>query len=220
MKETLNNTPELKNTSEKEKEKTSLGKEIFSWVKTLAIALLLALFINNFILANAQVLSGSMENSMKKGDRLICTRYTYWFNDPERGDIVLFTYPVDEAKGIKRNFVKRVIGLPGEEVKIQDAKIYINGEVIDEPYLKEEWYRENTGMVFQVPEDCYFVLGDNRNNSKDSRYWAKEALSTGVAKTEEEAMQFTFVKRDKIFGKGRLRYWPLSEITVYHDPEY
>ena len=203
------------------KETNSLLKEILSWVEIIVIATVLALFINNFIIVNATVPSGSMENTIKPGDRLLGFRFSYWFSEPERGDIVVFRYPIDEArhqqdKSVKRvKYIKRIIGLPGETVEIRDAKIYINGAEtpLEEDYLKEEWLIKNDGYTFQIPEGCYLMLGDNRNNSKDSRYWADEALKYGLAENEEDAVQFSFVKRDQILGKAYFRYWPLNKIS-------
>ena len=103
------------------------------------------------------------------GDRLLGLRLTYLFSDPQRGDIVVFKYPVDESV----NYIKRIIGLPGETVEIRDSKVYINGSEtpLEEDYLKEEWVDVNDGFTFQVPEDCYLMMGDNRNDSSDARYW-------------------------------------------------
>ena len=111
---------------------------------------------------------------------------------PERGDIVIFKYPDNEEE----TYVKRVVGLPGETVTIENAKVYIDGSEtpLDEPYLKEEWTVATGPYTFEVPEDCYFVMGDNRNDSWDARYWTN-----------------TYVSGDKILGKAIFTYWPLSE---------
>lgn len=200
-----------------EEEKIDVKKELFSWIRLIVVAVAIAVVLNNFVLGGIEILSGSMENNMKKGDKLMGARFSYWFSDPERGDIVFFNYPVDDAKGIKNEFVKRVIGLPGDTIVIEDGKIYINGsdEPLDEPYLKEEWVDDNTGYHFEVPEGCYFMMGDNRNCSLDGRFWDEEALDEGVAETQEEAEQFRYVKRKQIFAKALFRYWPLNEFRVY-----
>ena len=124
----------------KEKQET-IGQEILSYIKILAVAVIVAFLFTRFIIVNAQVPSGSMENTILTGDRLIGFRLAYLFHEPERGDIVIFKYPDDESE----NFVKRVIGLPGEKVTIKDSKIYINDskEPLKETYLKEDWYWEN-----------------------------------------------------------------------------
>ena len=201
-------------------EQTDLKKEIFSWVRVIAEALVIALLLNTFIIVNATVPSGSMENTIQPGDRLFGLRLTYLFKDPARGDIVVFRYPVDAALGKKTNYIKRIIGLPGETVEISNAKIYINGseEPLDEPYLKEEWTVLNDGITFEVPEGCYLMLGDNRNNSSDSRYWAMRALQdyeeAGKEITPEDAWALSFVKRKQILGKAYVRYWPLNTISM------
>ena len=162
---------DLHNASDKkEKEKVDPKKEFFSWVRIFVVAIALALCINNFLIINANV--------------------------PQRGEIIIFKYPDDESE----NFVKRVIGLPGEKVTIKDSKIYINDskEPLKETYLKEDWYWENGSeesggeLVYQVPEDSYFVLGDNRNNSKDSRLWTTT----------------NYVSKSKIIAKAEFVYWP------------
>lgn len=194
----------------------SVIKEVLSWVEVIVVAIALALLLNNFIIINARVPSGSMENTIQPGDRLLGLRLTYLWSEPQRGDIVVFRYPIDEAQGHKTNFIKRIIGLPGETVEIRDAKVYIDGSEtpLDEPYLKDEWRVLNDGITFKVPEGCYLMLGDNRNNSKDARYWASEAYSLGLADTPEEAWNnFTFIKRGKILGKAYVRYWPLNKIS-------
>ena len=216
------NNPLQKNTR-KEKdskpEETSLMKEILSWVEVLVVAVVLAWALTSFIIVNATVPSGSMENTIHPGDRLFGLRLTYLFTDPKRGDIVVFHYPVDAALGKKTNYIKRVIGLPGEVVEIRDAHIYIDGstEPLDEPYLKEEWTVRNDNYVFEVPEGCYLMLGDNRNNSSDARYWAERALNdfaeAGKSITVEEAWDLSFVKRKQMLGKAYVRYWPITAIS-------
>ena len=209
------------NPAKPENEKpTTLAQEIIGWIEVIAAAVIIALFLNNFILVNATVPSGSMENTIQPGDRLFGLRLTYLFTEPKRGDIVVFRYPVDASLGKKTNYIKRIIGLPGETVEIRDAKIYIDGseEPLDEPYLKEEWVEMNDGITFIIPEDSYVMLGDNRNNSSDSRYWAQRALydyeEAGKEITVEEALSLSFVKKKQILGKAYVRYWPLTSISL------
>ena len=171
-------------------------KELFSWIKTIVIAVVLAVFITNFIIVNAKVPSGSMENTIMTDDRIIASRLTYLFGDPQRGDIVVFKFPDDPQQ--KTLYVKRIIGLPGETVEIIDGKVYIDGaeEPLDDSFTKE--VPVGTYGPFEVPEDSYFMMGDNRNNSSDSRFWENK-----------------YVKRDKILGKVFLRYFP--SFKIYKD---
>lgn len=215
-KEPLNQDEKTKEENQKpKKEANSPLKELLSWVEIFVVALVLALLLNNFVIVNATVPSGSMENTIEPGNRLLGLRFIYWFKDPQRGDIVVFKYPIDDALGEKTNYIKRIIGLPGETVEIRDAKIYIDGSEtpLDEPYLKEEWVIRNDGFVFEIPEDCYLMLGDNRNNSSDARYWQEKALEAGLAETPEEAMSFCYVPKKKILGKAYFRYWPITKMS-------
>lgn len=195
----------LENKTEKsavEKIKNVL-KEIWSYVTIGIGALIIAYMINYFIIINANVPTGSMENTIMAKSRILGNRLSYIFSDPERGDIVVFKYPLDETQ----NYVKRVIGLPGETVKIVDGLIYIykDDELVegplDEPYLKEKWVNYNNGYVFEIPENSYLMMGDNRNTSWDARRWYDELEETG------EDTDIAFVKKDKIIGKVYLVYW-------------
>jgi signal peptidase I len=197
---------EEKDSPNDSEEDFDLRKEVISWLLSLAFVIVAVLIINNFIIVNAQVPSSSMENTIMPGNRLIGTRFSYWFSEPERGDIVIFHYPLDE----KIIYIKRVIGLPGETVRIEDGKIYINDSEtpLDEPYLKEEWLVENTGFSYTIPEDCWLMLGDNRNNSADSRYWPQKALEEGLVSSIEEGREkYSFVHSDQIMARAVFRYW-------------
>ena len=170
------------------KEKFNWKKELWEWIKIIVSAAVIALVLNTFIIANSKVPSGSMENTIMTNDRVIGSRLSYLFAGPERGDIVIFHYPDDESI----YYVKRVIGLPGDTVDIRNGHVYLNGS--DEP-LKEEYIREpmipEEPMHYEVPEGCYFMLGDNRNYSKDARFWKN-----------------TYVKKEKIVAKVLFRYFP------------
>ena len=131
---------------EPEEEKVNVFKEILSLLGTMAIAAGLVFLLKEFIIINAYIPSGSMENTIMTDDRLIGNRLAYISKEPERGDIVIFLYPDDESQ----LFVKRVIGLPGESVVIEDAKIYIEGVLLEEPYLKEEWLVGNDAYAFAL----------------------------------------------------------------------
>lgn len=177
---------------QKRQKEESAVKEVLSWVITIALAVVAALFIKNFVIINANIPSGSMENTIMTGDRLFGNRLAYNTKNPERGDIIIFKFPDNEEE----NYVKRVIGLPGETVEIKDAQIFIDGAKtpLEEDYLKDTWSVATGPYYFEVPEGCYLVLGDNRNNSWDARYWDN-----------------TYVAKDKILGKAVFRYYPLKE---------
>lgn len=164
-------------------------QEIWEWVKILVTAAVIAFVLNTFIIANSKVPSGSMENTIMTGDRIIGSRLSYLFDDPERGDIVIFKHPTGPGNE-KTTLVKRVIGLPGETVDIKDGNVYINGEKLDEPYLKEPMNPDEVFHV-EVKEGCYLMLGDNRNHSADARSW----LEPNVPKEE-------------IMAKVYFRYFP------------
>ena len=201
------------NKQQDEQKETSLKAEILSWVEVIVIAVVLALFIDNFIIINATVPSGSMEQTIMTGSRVLGTRFSYWFKDPQRGDIVVFKYPIDEAKGKNTKYIKRIIGLPGETVEIREGAVYIDGEKLEETYINGTWTERNDGFTFEVPEDHYLMLGDNRNNSSDARYWAELAVRDGLAKDpdDEDALSYQYVARKKILGKAYFCYWPFSD---------
>lgn len=196
---------ETENNKTEEEKKGDMRKEVVSWIRMFVIVIVVVFVLTQFVIINVRVPSGSMENTIMTKDRLIGFRFSYWFDEPQRGDIILFSYPVDE----KQTYIKRVIGLPGETVEIRDGKIYIDGssEPLEEDYLKETWTWENDGYTFNVPEGCYFVLGDNRNDSEDGRFWAQIALNEGKASTAEEAEQYSYVKKDEIKGKAIFKYY-------------
>ncbi|WP_177973619.1 signal peptidase I [uncultured Eubacterium sp.] len=196
---------ETENNKTEEEKKGDMRKEVVSWIRMFVIVIAVVFVLTQFVIINVRVPSGSMENTIMTKDRLIGFRFSYWFDEPQRGDIILFSYPVDE----KQTYIKRVIGLPGETVEIRDGKIYIDGssEPLEEDYLKETWTWENDGYTFNVPEGCYFVLGDNRNDSEDGRFWAQIALNEGKASTAEEAEQYSYVKKDEIKGKAIFKYY-------------
>lgn len=156
-----------------------LIKEVINWGIIIAISFLIAMFINKVIVFQAKIPSGSMENTILVGDRIATFRQSYLFSDPKRGDIIVFPFPDDESE----DYIKRIIGLPGDTIEGKSGKIYINGEVLEEEYIKEEVDYEFG--PYDIPEESYFVMGDNRNGSSDSREWEN-----------------TYVNRDKIMGKA------------------
>ena len=187
--------------------------EVWDYVKMIIIVVAIVLVINNVVLINAKIPSPSMEKTIMTGDRIFGFRLAYGINldlfgheiskkvkDPERFDIVIFKYPDDESQ----LFIKRIIGLPGEKVQIINGKVYINDSEtpLDDSFVAEV-PRGNFGP-YEVPEDSYFVMGDNRNHSRDSRYW----------KTSN------FVTYDEIVGKAVVRYYPsIKLLNNYKEKE-
>ena len=150
------------------KPKKTIKHILYETIQIIATAALIAFILNTSLIANCRVPSGSMEPTIMTGDRIIGSRLAYGFSDPQRGEIIIFDYPDDESV----QYVKRIIGLPGEEIRISGGNVYIDGssDPLDEPYIMEAMAAA-PDAVYVVPEDCYFVLGDNRNHSNDSRFW-------------------------------------------------
>lgn len=163
-------------------------KEIFSWISIIVVAAVIALVLNLFIIANSRVPSASMENTIMTGDRVVGFRLTYLFQEPKRGDVIIFKFPDDESL----YYVKRIIGEPGDIVDIKNGGVYLNNSEtpLHENYIKEPMIPE-ADMHFEVPEGAYFCLGDNRNSSEDSRRWVH-----------------SYVYKEKIIAKVIFRYFP------------
>lgn len=175
----------------KRRRRNSSGRILAEYVWMTLAAVAVILFLTQVVLINARIPSPSMEKTIMTGDQLFGNRLAYWQDGPQRYDIIIFYYPDDTSQ----RFIKRVIGLPGETVEIRDGKVYVDGS--DRP-LRDDFCPETpTGDFgpYRVPEDSYFVLGDNREISRDSRYWKNP-----------------FVSRDEIIGEAALRYWPLSRL--------
>jgi signal peptidase I len=162
------------------------------YTEAILVAVLLALLIRTYVVQAFKIPSGSMIPTLLVGDHILVNKFIYQFTDPKRGDVIVFKFPVDES----RDFIKRIIAVGGEDLFIKDQKIYINCKPpdtscrpIDDPWGK---WGEGLGMSestsVHVPPGSYFVMGDNRNNSQDSRYWG-------------------FVKREKLKGRAFLIYW-------------
>jgi signal peptidase I len=183
-------------------------KSVFrEYGEAIAIAVLLALVIRTLVVQAFTIPSGSMMDTLLVGDYILVNKFLYGpevpftdarvpgLRDPRRGDIIVFRYPQDE----KRDFIKRIVGTPGDTVQVRGGQVSVNGQTLREPYVKHvEGPLPATGQAYcgyaygceptVVPPNSYFVMGDNRDNSQDSRYWG-------------------FVTRDKIKGKAFLIYW-------------
>ncbi len=171
-------------------DKNFIIRETFNWIVTIIACIVIAKMINTLIIVNARVPSASMETTIMTNDRLVANRLAYIFDEPEKDDIIVFKAPDDPEKP----YIKRVIGTPGDRVDILDGVLYINGELVEEPYIKEEMV--GSFGPYYVPEDSYFVLGDNRNNSLDARFWAN-----------------TYVPKDTIYGKAIFTYYPSVHVV-------
>lgn len=219
------NRPKMRKKKSKKQEKNTIGSEVLSWVKTIILALILAYLITNFLIVNAVVPSASMETTVMTGDRLVANRLSYMLSDPERFDIVVFKYPDDESilyikriigmpgetiqikdgnvyvngesNPLRCDFINEYMDtsdptrypaeftIPKKGDNISDYKGITDSSVYDE---------DGDG---KFDEDCYFMMGDNRNKSSDSRFWANKYLS-----------------RNKMEGKAVFRYWPLNTIGL------
>lgn len=161
--------------------------EWLEWAKAIFLAVLLALFLHTFVFATSIVEGESMEPTLEDGERLIFNKFIYMINEPKRGDIIIIQQP-------QKNYVKRIIALPNETIEIRNSALYIDGERYDEVFL-DEAIADKTGSFgpVQVPEDNYFVMGDNRAISKDSR--------NGLG----------YIQRDEIIGRSEVIIYPFSE---------
>jgi len=160
-----------------------------TWLRDILFALVTAVFIVVFVIQPVKVEGTSMQPRLVDQERIFVNRFIYRFADIQRGDVVVFWYPRDPAK----SFIKRVVGVPGDTVEIRRGAVSVNGSEIREPYLKSEYRDHESYRRTVVPPDHYFVLGDHRNSSNDSRNWG-------------------FVPRDLIYGKAIFSYWPVSRI--------
>jgi signal peptidase I len=169
-----------------------LGEAI---IITLAIFLVVRATLQNF-----RVDGSSMYPTFHSGEYIIVDRFEYWLHNPQRGDVVVFRAVPAREPG--RDFIKRIIGVPGDRVDIRNNHVYIDGHTLREPYIAAP--PSYTFGPVTVPANKYFVLGDNRNNSYDSSRWTATP----------------FLARRYIIGKALLAYWPLKDLTVFHDPSY
>jgi signal peptidase I len=166
------------------------------YAEAIIIALILAFIIRTFVVQAFKIPSGSMIPTLQIGDHILVNKFIYRFADIERGDIIVFKFPKDES----RDFIKRVIGIPGDKIEIRDKKVYINDKELNEPYAVHEEQggasyhpRDVFGPII-IPENKFFMMGDNRENSMDSRFWG-------------------FLDKQKIKGKAFIIYWSWDSVN-------
>ncbi len=167
-------------------------EEFWAWIKTLASAALYAVVIVTFVFQVARVEGLSMAPTLDDQDRLIVNKLVYRIGDPRRGDIVMLYYPQDPEK----SFVKRVIAEENDTVRIVDGRVYVNDVPIHDDYVPEEYRSHDDWGPQVIPEGYYFVMGDHRNNSSDSRHWG-------------------MVPKKYIIGKVQVRWWPVPQARVF-----
>lgn len=185
--------------------------KIYEYIEVVVTAFILAMIVRTFIIQAFKIPSRSMVPTLRVGDHLFVCKFIYGlpipftdekifeFHSPQRGDIIVFKSPTDS----KKDYIKRVIGLPGDEIMIKDKQVYINGKPLDEPYkvhsslriLSVGSPRDNWKEPKKVPEDSYFMMGDNRDDSTDSRFWG-------------------FLEKELIKGKAIFIYWPPNRINI------
>lgn len=166
------------------------------WLEAIVGSVVLTAFVIVFIAQSFSVQGLSMMPTLQNNQRLLVDKLSYRFSEPRGGDIIVFKYPQNP----KEEFIKRVIGVPGDTVAIMDGKLFVNGKLVEENYIFETTIRGFLPQV--VPEDHYFVLGDNRNNSLDSRDF-----------------RVGFVPKNLIVGRAIWSYWPLNKIEIVRRPQ-
>ena len=166
---------------------TSTAAEIKDWIVSIVVAVALAMFIRTFIVELYVVDGPSMRPTLESEERLVVNKFIYRFRPPEKGEVLVFQYPRDPS----RDFIKRVIAAPGDTIEIRAGRVLVNDQLLTEDYILEKTRSEYPKST--VPEGHVFVMGDNRNNSEDSRF-----------------ADVGFVPYDLIKGKAMLVFWPIS----------
>jgi signal peptidase I len=183
-------TPEFEGTpdsSQQSRSKNSIGTYAIELLQTIVLAFILYFAIDS-VIARVRVENISMEPTLKPGEFIVVNKFAYRFSDIQRGDIIIFHYPEDPTE----DFIKRVIGLPGEMIDINHGEVFINEHLITEPYIITPPLYVGS---WQIPENAVFVLGDNRNQSSDSHTWG-------------------FLPVQNVVGKALVIYWPVSEFKI------
>jgi signal peptidase I len=165
--------------------------DIKSWLRDILVAFVIAIFIVVFVVQPVKVEGTSMQPQLVDQERIFVNRFIYQFKGISRGDVIVFRYPKDHRK----SFIKRVLAVPGDEVEIRNGRVYLNGARVFEPYVNPEFLDDRSFPDMVVPSGKYFVLGDHRNSSNDSRNWG-------------------FVSQELIYGKAFFSYWPVAHFGV------
>jgi signal peptidase I len=174
----------------------TMGNQIIDFIQTLVLFAAIFLVIFLFIAQPHKVSGASMETTFFNADYIITDKLTYRFNEPKRGDVIVFQYPKDHST----DFIKRVIGVPGDKVKVSQGHVFVNDKELDEPYVHGEVTIGDPAFLpdnqeITVPAGEFFALGDNREHSLDSRNWG-------------------YVKKSEILGRVLVRYWPPNELGI------
>ncbi len=189
-------------------EKKKWKSVVWEWVESIVVAFILAMIIRAFVIQAFKIPSGSMRSTLLEGDLILVNKFIYGakvpladlslpaIRQPNRGDVIVFIYPENP----KKDFIKRLVGLPGETLEIKNGTVYINDKPLLDPIFNQRYYYNRgefgqEGRKIKIPEDNFFVLGDNSASSQDSRYWG-------------------FVPRKNILGKALVIYWPPHRVRM------
>jgi signal peptidase I len=172
---------------------TSVLRTLRTWMRDLLLCILISFFIIVFVYQPVKVEGGSMEPGLEDQERIVINKLVYRLESIERGDIVVFRYPRDPRK----SFIKRVIAIPGDRVRISYGHVFVNDQPVPEPYVPSDYLDARSYAEMVVPRDSYFVLGDHRSMSNDSR-------------------EFGTVQRSYIYGKAVFGYWPMERLGMLH----
>jgi signal peptidase I len=182
--------PDLQNSAQKlsHHSPAAMLGEFRGWAKDILLAVVIAILMVVFLYQPVKVEGTSMQPELVDQERIFVNKFVYHFEEIHRGDIVVFWYPKDPSK----SFIKRVIGIPGDVVSIKNGRVYVNAQLLEERYVPRSYQDLDSFPTVRVKEDHYYVLGDHRNASNDSRSWG-------------------LVPRKYIYGKAVFRYWPMEK---------
>lgn len=189
-----------------------LGAFFLDVSEVIVFAIGIFFFVYLLIMRPHKIDGESMMPNYKDAEYLLTEKVTYYFNDPKRGDVVVLRPPLAVSEGDE--FIKRIIGLPGENVRVSGGKVYINDRMLDETYIPDSFITNegtflSNDINYKIPDDKYFVMGDNREHSSDSRYWGPVTLNLSP-NTDKEGIN----------GRAWVIYWPISQIGVTKSPTY